>query len=76
MEEISNSLRMQTIRAKLELSRVVCASLAEEFDDPRLSLEERAAIAREWERSATDGDVLALFLDLLRHRDKSEKIRL
>lgn len=69
MEEIIQRLHIQTIRAKLELCRIVCASLAKEFENPHLSLREKDAIAIQWEKLLREGDVLALLLDLLRRKE-------
>lgn len=70
MEEIIRRLEIQTIKAKLELCRIVCASLAAQFDTPDLTHIERATIARQWNKLLAEGDTLAFFLELLRRRER------
>ena len=70
VEEIIEGLQIQTIRAKLELCRIMCACLAAELENPSLTQHERTAIAMQWDHLLREGDILAFFLDLLRRRDK------
>ncbi len=70
MSEIIKGLGIETIIPKLELCRIVCASLASELQNPRLTITERAVIAVEWGHRVKEGDILALFADLLRRRER------
>ncbi len=72
VEEIVGRLQIQTIRAKLELCRIVCASLAAQFDNPQLSCREKAIIAGQWDKLLIEGDILAFFLELLRRRGREQ----
>ena len=70
MEEIINGLHIQTIRAKLELCRLVCETLAREFENPNLSFSEKTVLSRQRSKLLREGDILALFLELLGRREK------
>ncbi|MGA3032002.1 MAG: hypothetical protein ABSD70_01890 [Terracidiphilus sp.] len=63
MEEIVAKLQIHTIRAKLGLCRIVCASLAAEFDNRKLTFREKSAIVHQWDKLLTEGDTVAFFLD-------------
>jgi hypothetical protein len=73
VEEIIDRLGIETIRPKLELYRTVCASLASELENPRLTITERSVIAVEWGQMVKEGDILAFFADLLRRRERERK---
>ena len=70
VNEITNGVGIETLRPKLEFCRTLCASLASELENPRLTITERTVIAAEWDHAVKEGDILALFVDLLRRRDR------
>jgi hypothetical protein len=75
VEEIVVTLYIQTIRAKLELCRIVCASLCSTLEDPNLTLAESSMISARWAQRLRDGDILAFFLDLLRRDEREQRVR-
>jgi len=66
MEQTIHNLYVQTIRAELELSRIVGASLRRELDDSNLTIREKANIVRFWSTVLGDGDMLSLLLEFTR----------
>jgi len=75
VEEIAVRLYVQSIRAKLELCRIACATLSNKLEDPNLSDSEKSAIAADWDQRLRDGDILAFFLDLVRRLEREQRER-
>lgn len=69
-----HSLFVQMLRAKLELSRIVAASLMETLDYPVVTDWEKREAFRQWADVTRDGDFLAFMLELLRRHER-EKLR-
>ena len=70
MEEIIRRLFVQTLRAKLELCRLVAAALMVELESPLLTITEKRAAFRQWVSITRDGDVLMFVLELLRRHER------
>ena len=66
-------LYIQSLRAKLELCRIIAASLMNSIESQKLTTEERRAGFRCWVTIARDGDILELMLDLIRRREREER---
>jgi len=75
VEEIINRFRIQTIRAQLELRRIICASLGNKLDKPQFSAVEPSMIAKPWQAVLAEGDAPAFYLDLLRRHAKEGKLQ-
>jgi hypothetical protein len=66
-------LQIQTIRAKLELCRIVAASLMKSIQSQELSADEMRSGYRCWLRITQDGDALEWALDLIRRRERETR---
>lgn len=72
MKEIVVKLYIQSIHAKLELCRIACATLFSKLKNRKLTLAEKSAISAQWNQRLREGDILALFLDLLRRHERGQ----
>ncbi len=70
VEDVINRLRIQTVKAHLELRRIVCASLASKLDNGYVTVDQRAAIAVCRDALLREGDLFAFYLELLRRKQK------
>jgi hypothetical protein len=73
MQEVARNLLLQTLRAKLELTRIVAASLAEKLDLSHLSVREQRHTLRQWLNVTEDGENLEFVLELLRQHDRRQR---
>jgi hypothetical protein len=65
LESVIRKLRIQMLKAQLALRQHQCATLAEEFEAPTLSVKQRAVLADHRDVSLKESHVLQLMLDLL-----------
>jgi hypothetical protein len=70
MEREFANLRVATIRAKLEMSWIVAATLMHDLEYSTLTVEERHATTRQWQEVTHESDLLAFALDLIRRQRK------
>jgi hypothetical protein len=73
MQEVARNLLLQTLRAKLELTRIVAASLTEKLDLPHLSVREQRHTLRHWLDVTEDGENVEFVLELLRQHDRGQR---
>jgi hypothetical protein len=70
MEEFLQHLYVGTLRAKMDLCRVIAATLMDSLHSPTLTVYERQAGFRRWEEVTQNGDTLEFMLELIRRREK------
>ena len=68
-KEIAN-LRVEALRAKLELSWIVAAALMHNLEYSTLTDEAKGAAFLHWQEVTQEGDLLAFALDLIRRRQR------
>jgi hypothetical protein len=73
MESLIHKLKAQSLKAHLAASRHVCSSLAREFETQSLTRDQKAAIAKRWEKALQETHGLQLAIGQLERRD-SESI--
>ena len=69
MEETIRDLYVQSLRAKLELSRIVSARLMRDLESPRLTDRQKQESFCRWFDATRDGDILEFVSELLRRRE-------
>lgn len=75
VEEKLRNMFLQSLRAKLELCRLVAARLMEELEHPARNTLEKRCLFRRWEDMTRNGDTLEFVLDLLRRHEWEEAQR-
>jgi 6-phosphogluconate dehydrogenase len=70
LESSFRKLRIQFLRAELELHRLSCESLARKFEKRPLTYEKRADLFRRWEDTLKESHLLQAMLDLLESEEK------
>ena len=70
MESMIQKLRIQALQAQLALRQHLCASLAEEFESPKLTVKPRTALAHRRDDTLKESHVLQLMIDLLERQEK------
>jgi hypothetical protein len=63
-------LRIQFLRAELELRRLQCQGLARKFEGRPLSYEQRDDLFNRWEDSLKESHLLQAMLDMLEREEK------
>ena len=74
MEETIRDLFVQSLRAKLELCRVVSARLMHDLESPRLTDRQKQESFCRWFDATRDGDILEFVFELLRRREREARI--
>jgi|GEM_PF-2253665 hypothetical protein len=74
MESSFRKLRIQFLRAELELRRLTCDSLARKFERHQLSFDQRAELFRRWEDTLKESHLLQATLQML-EREERESVR-
>ena len=70
MESSFRKLRIQFLRAELELRRLTCESLARKFETHSLSYEQRTDLFKRWEDTLKESHLLQATLDMLEQEEK------
>ncbi len=70
MESSFRKLRIQFLRAELELRRLNCQSLASKFERRPLAYEERAELLHRWEDALKESQLLQALLDMVERDEK------
>ena len=70
LESSFRELRIQFLRAELELRRLSCESLARKFDKRPLTYEQRTDLFRRWEETLKESHLLQAMLDMLEREEK------
>jgi hypothetical protein len=65
-----DNLRLDALRAKLELNWIQAASLMNDLENCTLTSAEKCATSRRWLEVTREGDLLAFALDLVRRQQK------
>ena len=73
MEETIRDLYVQSLRAKLELSRIVSARLMRDLESPRLTDRQKQESFCRWFDATRDGDILEFVFELLRRREREAR---
>lgn len=73
VEEIIRRLRIETTRAKLELCRIVAATLMQRLESEELTVRERRAHFKRWLEVTRNGEVLEFVLELERRGDRETR---
>jgi hypothetical protein len=71
LESIIRRLRIQSLRAQFEASRLYCASLTSQFETAVFGTE-KAGIARRYDRALKQTHRLQLSLELLERQEREE----
>ena len=64
------ALSKQTINAQLAVHGFICKTLEREFESGSLTADDKRLIARHWDRSRKDSQVLRLVLDLMEKHER------
>lgn len=70
METSFRKLRIQFLKAELEIRRLSCESLARKFEKRPLTYEQRTDLFRRWEDTLKESHLLQAMLDMLEREDK------
>jgi hypothetical protein len=70
LESSFRKLRIQFLRAELELRRLSCESLARKFEKRPLTYEQRTDLFRRWEETLKESHLLQAMLDMLEREEK------
>lgn len=70
MESSFRKLRIEFLRAEMELRRLTCESLARKFEEGPLTYEQRSQIFRRWEEALKESHLLQATLDTLEQEEK------
>jgi hypothetical protein len=70
LESSFRKLRIQFLRAELEVRRLSCESLARKFERRPLSYEQRTDLFRRWEDTLKESHLLQAMLDMLEREDR------
>ncbi len=70
METSFRKLRIQFLKAELEIRRLSCESLACKFEKRPLTYEQRTDLFRRWEDTLKESHLLQAMLDMLEREDK------
>ena len=70
MESSFRKLRIQFLKAELELRRLTCQSLARKFETHALSFEQRTDLFKRWEDMLKESHLLQATLDMLEQEEK------
>ena len=65
MESVILQFRIQILKAQLDVCQLVCASLAKELHTARLTSEQKAALARRWDKALKESRGLQRAIDML-----------
>jgi len=69
LESAIRNLRIQTLKAQLNVCQLVCASLAKEIQSSSLTLEEKAALAHRWGKALNETRGLQHAIDTLEQQE-------
>lgn|SRR5512146_1067916 len=70
MESSFRKLRIEFLRAEMELRRLTCESLARKFEERPLTYDQRSQLFRRWEDTLKEGHLLQATLDTLEREEK------
>jgi hypothetical protein len=73
VEETIRDLYIQSLRAKLELCRIVSARLMCDLESPRLTDRQKREEFCRWFDVTRDGDILEFVFELLRRREREAR---
>lgn len=71
MESSFRKLRIEFLRAEMELRRLTCESLARKFEERPLTYDQRSQLFRRWEDTLKESHLLQATLDTL-EREENE----
>jgi hypothetical protein len=70
LESSFRKLRIQFLKAELEIRRLSCESLARKFEKRPLTYEQRTDLFRRWEDTLKESHLLQALLDMLEREDQ------
>jgi hypothetical protein len=70
LESSFRKLRIQFLRAELELRKLTCDSLARKFERNTLTFAQRSELFRRWEETLKESHLLQAMLDMLEREEK------
>jgi hypothetical protein len=70
LESSFRKLRIQFLKAELELRRLSCDSLVRKFEKRPLTFEQRSELFRRWEDLLKESHLLQALLDMLEREEK------
>lgn len=70
MESSFRKLRIQFLKAELELRRLACESLARKFETRTLTYEQRTDLFKRWEDTLKESHLLQATLDMLEQEER------
>jgi hypothetical protein len=73
LEATFRKLRIQFLKAELEIRRLSCESLASKFEKRPLPCEQRTDLFRRWEDTLKESHLLQALLDMLEREDKEHR---
>jgi len=73
LESSFRKLRIQFLKAELEIHRLSCESLARKFERRPLTYEQRTDLFRRWEDTLKESHLLQAMLDMLEREDKDTR---
>jgi hypothetical protein len=73
LESIIRKLWIHTLKAQLGVRQFMCKSLAQEFETPTITFEQRTAIAHRWDDTLQESHVLQLMIELLERQSRKQK---
>jgi hypothetical protein len=75
LESSFRKLRIQFLRAELELRRLSCESLARKFEKRPLTYQQRTDLFRRWEDTLKESHLLQAMLDMLEREEKEASLK-
>jgi hypothetical protein len=74
MESATRNLRIHTLKSQMDVCQLVCATLANELQVADLTLEQKAALARRWDKALNESRGLQHALDMLERQEMGSKV--
>jgi hypothetical protein len=68
-----SGLWIQTLKAQVALRKHICASLAQEFEDPGTASARKTRLAHLWDETTKEVNLLQLFSDLLEREEREKR---
>ena len=73
MDSSFRKLRIQFLRAELELRRLQCEGISRKFEGCPLNFEQRDGLFKRWEDSLKESHLLQAMLDMLEREEKESR---
>ena len=72
MEPATRKLTIRTYKAQVSLRERMCKSLAKEFKEENITLEQKAKVVHQWDRVIEEKHAFQFVLDLLARQKREE----